>query len=149
MRNRLYVFIILAMSFLAFTAWSSSNQEQPDTLPLVPMMQQLLADIQQVDRGIYTEQYSVIEEGSGRISDHPTMTPEDKELVKATLGSEMNDFVEYDMIVHHHADSMRLAASKENMQDVLYHYRIVQSGCVDCHSRFRNRISTARLEKEE
>ena len=146
MRNKLYVIIILIISLLVFTAWSTTHQEQSDTLPLIPMMQQLLADIQQVDQGIYTEQYSVIEEGSGRISDHPTMTPEDKELVKSTLGSDLNKFVEYDMVVHHHADSIRLAAVNENMNKILYHYRIVQSGCVDCHTRFRDQISSARLE---
>lgn len=149
MRYRILFSAILTVSCLVMSALTFYPPEQPDTLPLVPMMQQLLNDIQQVDRGIYTEQYSVIEEGSGRISDHPTMTPEDKELVKSTLGSEMNKFVEYDIVVHHHADSMRLAAINENMKEILHHYRIVQAGCVDCHTDFRDQISSARLEKND
>lgn len=149
MKNRAYLFSILVTIFFVFTAWSTPQLEQPDTLPLVPMMQQLLTDMQQVDQGIYTENYSIIEKGAGQISDHPTMTPEDKELVKSTLGSEMQKFVEYDMIVHHHADSMRMAAENKNIQKVLHHYRIVQSGCVDCHTHFRDRISSARLEQSE
>lgn len=149
MRYRILFSTILTVSFLVMSAWVFYPREQPDTLPLVPMMQQLLNDIQQVDRGIYMEDYSIIEEGAGRISDHPGMTPEDKELVKSTLGAEIQDFVEFDMIVHHHADSMRMAAVNEEMQKILYHYRIVQSGCVDCHSNFRDQITSARLEQSE
>lgn len=149
MRSRIHFFVILIVSSLIITALSFPSLKQPDTLPLVPMMQQLLTDIQQVDHGIYKESYSVIEEGAGRISDHPVMTPEDKELVKSTLGIEMKDFVEFDMIVHHHSDSMRMAAVNEEMHEILYHYRIVQSGCVDCHSNFRDQITSARLEQSE
>jgi hypothetical protein len=118
--------------------------DQPETLPLVPMMQQLLTDIQQIDHGIYIENFVLIEEGAGNIADHPTMTPQDKKLVKETLGTEMQQFVDYDMIVHHHADSMKIAALQENMEDILRHYRIVQQGCVDCHAAFRTDIIEAR-----
>lgn len=149
MRYRILFAVILGLSFLIMSALSLYPREQPETLPLVPMMQQLLKDVQQVDRGIYMEDYSIIKEGAARISDHPVMTPDDKELIKSTLGAEMQDFVEFDMIVHHHADSMRMAAGYKKMQEVLYHYRIVQSGCVDCHSNFRDQIMSARLEQSE
>lgn len=148
----------LFIAIIAFLGWilisydfNDENKEptqQADTMALVPMMQQLLTDIQQVDRGIYTENFAMIEEGAENISDHPTMTPEDKKRVKKTLGEEMQQFVNFDMIVHHHADSMRMAAVEENMQKVLKHYRITQQGCVDCHSNYREPISTARLEGE-
>lgn len=149
MRNRMYVITILMIIFLLFTTGSFYAQKQVKTLPLVPMMQQLLADMQQVDQGIYTDNYSMIEKSSKQITDHPSMTPEDKELIKSTLGEEMQKFVEYDMIVHHHADSMRMAAINEKMHEVLNHYRIVQSGCVDCHTRYRDRISSARQKRRE
>jgi cytochrome c556 len=152
MKHLLLVFIILGGFSLTIMGWSWLPQEkpaQPETLPLVPMMQQLLSDVQQVDRGIYTENFAMIEKGAGNISDHPTMTPEDKKLVKQTLGKEMKQFVKFDMIVHHHADSMRMAAVEENMQQVLKHYRITQQGCVDCHSNYRDKISTARVENQD
>ncbi len=122
---------------------------QPETMSLVPMMQQLLTDMYQVDNGIYTENFELIEESAGNISDHPAMTAKDKKLVKSTLGTEMKQFVKYDMIVHHHADSMRLAALQQEMQEILHHYRIVQQGCVDCHSSYREPISSARLKGGE
>jgi cytochrome c556 len=152
MKKLILVFAILlgfAISVMGWTWYPQEKPDQPETLPLVPMMQQLLTDIQQVDRGIYTEDFSMIKDGAGNISDHPTMTPEDKKLVKTTLGEEMQQFVKFDMVVHHHADSMRMAAVEENMQKVLEHYRITQQGCVACHSNYRDKISTARIEKQD
>ncbi|PAU93263.1 hypothetical protein CK503_12630 [Aliifodinibius salipaludis] len=148
-RSILILVVVLGFS-ISVMGWSWFPQQkasQPETMPLVPMMQQLLEDIQEVDRGIYTENFAMIEEGAGNISDHPTMTPEDKKLVKQTLGKEIQQFVKFDMVVHHHADSMRMAAVEENMQKVLKHYRITQQGCVDCHSNYREPISTARVEQ--
>ncbi|WP_445665846.1 hypothetical protein [Fodinibius sp. AD559] len=150
MKRSILILVVLLGFSISVMGWSWFPQQkasQPETMPLVPMMQQLLTDIQQVDRGIYTEDFGMIEEGAGNISDHPTMTPEDKKLVKSTLGEEMQQFVNFDMVVHHHADSMRIAAVEQNMQKVLEHYRITQQGCVDCHSNYREPISTARLEK--
>mgnify|MGYP002124485570 CR=1 FL=1 len=149
MRNSILMFVILlgfSISIMGWTWYPQDKPDQPETLPLVPMMQQLLDDIQQVDRGIYTENFAMIEEGAGNISHHPTMTVEDKKLVKKTLGEEMKQFVKFDKVVHHHADSMRMAAVEENMQKVLKHYRITQQGCVDCHSNYRDPISTARIK---
>lgn len=160
MKDRMYhtrvIVPTLFIVILAFLAWSmvshdfnngdEEETQQSETMPLVPMMQQLLTDIQQVDRGIYTEDFAMIEEGAAHISNHPTMTDEDKKLVKSTLGEEMQQFVDYDMVVHHHSDSMRMAAVEENMQQVLKHYRITQQGCVDCHSNYRKPVSEARLE---
>ncbi len=137
------ILVVLSFSIMG-SFYPDERFTQPETMPLVPMMQQLLTDIQQVDRGIYTEEFELIEQGAGRISDHPTMTSEDKKLVKKILGTEMKQFVEFDMLVHHHADSMRMAAIQEEMKEVLRHYRIIQQGCVDCHSNFRESISSAR-----
>ncbi|TYP94808.1 Cytochrome C' [Fodinibius salinus] len=150
MKKSILIFTVLAGFSISVMGWSWYPQQkasQPETMSLVPMMQQLLKDIQQVDRGVFTENFEMIKEGAGNISDHPTMTAEDKKLVKQTLGKEMKQFVEFDMVVHHHADSMRMAAVRKNMQNVLKHYRITQQGCVDCHSNYREKISTARLEK--
>jgi cytochrome c556 len=155
MKNKMYhwkftvpVLFLAAILLIgwAITGEKSDNQQQqrstqPETMPLVPMMQQLLTDIQQVDRGIYTENFQLIGEASGRISDHPKMIQEDKKIIKKTLGKEMKKFVSFDMRVHHHADSMRMAALQKEMQEVLRHYRIVQKGCVDCHSNYRKEIS--------
>lgn len=111
------------------------------------MIQQLVDDIQQVDRGIYTEDFTAIAEGAGNISDHLTMTAEDKKLVKKMLGEEMPQFVKFGKLIHYHVDSLQMAAVEEKMQSVLRHYRITQQGRVDCHLNYHKPISTARLWK--
>jgi len=142
MKHRIVITIIVLFSGIAF--WGFSQQQQPETQPLIPMMQTLLADMQTVDQGIYTENYELMAKGADGIANHPKMTQKDKQIIKKTLGKEMKAFVAFDMTVHHHADSMRMAALQEKMQEVLRHYRVVQQGCVDCHSNYRTRISNAR-----
>ncbi len=146
MSNTMKLLLMLTISSIVMTGWSYYQQNQPETEPLIPMMRMLLADMQQVDHGVYTENYALIKKGADGIANHPTMSQEDKQLVKETLGTEIKQFVEFDMKVHHHADSMRLAAIEKDMQDVLHHYRIVQQGCVDCHSNYRSQISKARKQ---
>lgn len=142
MKKRMIIATIVLLSGIAL--WGFSQQQQPETQPLIPMMRVLLADMQTVDQGIYTENFELVAKGASGIANHPKMTAKDKKIIKKTLGKEMNEFVAYDMTVHHHADSMRMAALQEKMQEVLRHYRIVQQGCVDCHSNYRKEISEAR-----
>lgn len=134
----------LAVSFFSMAGWSYHKKTQPETMPLVPMMRLLLSDMYTVDEGIYTENYKKIEEGARSIAEHPVMTEEDKKLVKSSLGEKMKQFVDFDMVVHHHADSIATAARRQNMNEVLRHYRIVQQGCLDCHSNFRSQIIEAK-----
>ena len=133
------IVLITNILFIGF-----SKHEQPESQSLIPMMQQLLADMQMVDKGIYMEQYALVEKGAGDIANHPSMTQRDKQIIKKTLGKQMQQFVAFDMTVHHHADSIRIAAVQENMKKILRHYRIVQQGCVNCHSNYRKKISEAR-----
>ena len=140
--------VILSGTLMMAGLFPAERTPQPRTMPLVPMMRLLLSDIYRVDEGIYLEDYTMIEDGAGAIADHPAMTEEDKKRIKETLGKMMPRFVSFDMTVHHHADSMRLAAVQQNMSEVLRHYSIVQRGCVDCHTRFRDPITEARLKSE-
>lgn len=129
---------------LGVMSLQSVGEKQPRTMPLVPMMRLLLTDMYKIDEGMYTEDYRKIEEGARSIAGHPVMTDEDKQLVKKTLGDRMGRFVDFDMKVHHHADSIAAAAGNRDMGEVLRHYRILQQGCIDCHSAFRSEIINAR-----
>ncbi|MGK7370789.1 MAG: hypothetical protein ACNS64_11295 [Candidatus Halalkalibacterium sp. M3_1C_030] len=142
--SKITIIAIVTVAFLMMAFQSVRQQSQPETMPLVPMMRLLLNDMYNIDEGIYTEDFAMIEKGGKAIADHPVMTEEDKILVKKTLGEKMQQFVKYDMIVHHHADSIALAAQRKEMDSVLNHYQIVQQGCVDCHTDFRKDIIEAR-----
>lgn len=147
MKHSIVIAITVLFTGIAFLGLS--KYQQPETEPLIPMMQGLLADMQTVDHGMYTENYELIAKGATGIANHPKMTQEDKRIIKKALGKEIKEFVSFDMTVHHHADSMRMAALQEKMQEVLRHYRIVQQGCVDCHSNYRTEISRARKTKNK
>ncbi|HKL17563.1 MAG TPA: hypothetical protein VJ905_01285, partial [Halalkalibaculum sp.] len=79
--------LVLALSMMAFQ--SVREQAQPRTMSLVPMMRLLLDDMYTIDEGLYTHNYSMIEEGAKAIAEHPVMTEEDKKLVKTALEEDM------------------------------------------------------------
>lgn len=135
---------IIATILIVTISLMGMKSLQPKTMPLVPMMRQLLNNLHTVNEGIYTENFSLVEQGAQKIADHPVMTEKDKKLVKTTLEEDMKQFVAFDMTVHHHADSLARAAGRQNMEGVLKHYRIMQQGCVDCHTNFRTKITEAR-----
>ena len=142
--SKITIIAIVTVAFLMMAFQSVRQQAQPKTMPLVPMMRLLLNDMYTIDEGIYTEDYAMIEKGGKSIANHPVMTEEDKKLVKDALGEDMKKFIKFDMIVHHHADSIAAAARNEKIDEVLRHYQIIQQGCVDCHSNFRTEIIEAR-----
>ena len=145
MKSKFLLLLFVIFPLIIFLKGQLSEPAvQNRTMKLVPMMKMLLTEIQTVDRGIYYENYSTIKESGKAISDHPVMTEEDKKLVKSTLGEEIKQFIKFDKVVHHHADSMAMAAGQQNMDEVLRHYRIVQQGCVDCHTNYREKIMAAK-----
>lgn len=151
MKNYLSILILLLVTAVFSVAWKQVVKEktayvQPETMELVPMMRLLLGDIYTINEGIYTENYDLIERSGLSIANHPVMTESDKKLIQSTLQEAFKKFVDYDMVVHHHADSLAQAAKEQDMKAVLKHYRIVQQGCVDCHTDFRNKIMEARNE---
>lgn len=147
MKQYSVILLIMIITGALSVGWQQKDDKtQPETMELIPMMRLLLADMYSINEGIYVENYAMIEKGGNSIAHHPVMTEEDKKLISENLGEEFRQFVNYDMIVHHHADSLAKAAQMENMNEVLKHYRIVQRGCVDCHTDFRKRIIEARSE---
>lgn len=165
-RNTITLTLILLVSAGVLAGWSYSQksngktashlkgsspdvslvklQPQPESKSLVAIMGMMISSMQEIDLGLYNENYSIVEKGAGNIADHAPIKKEDLQLVKKTLEQDMNKFQELDMQVHHHADSLRMAARQENMVEILRHYSIVQQGCIDCHARFRSSIRTAR-----
>ncbi|MCC5941838.1 MAG: hypothetical protein JJU37_09885 [Balneolaceae bacterium] len=61
----------------------------------------------------------------------------------------MNVFGSFDNTVYGHADSLLAASEAQEMDKVLWHYRIVQQGCVNCHSVFKDEIRSVRLNPDK
>jgi len=159
MKHRIHTLLITAffcllavgLGFVQYQEGTSDNTEtessEQEPLELPTIMRMLLADINLINEGIYTENYVLIEQGASNINEHPPLSPKSRQLVKETLGDRMQTFGEYDHIVHSRADSLREAARQNDMSIVLKNYQIIQQGCVSCHSAFQKDIRAARINR--
>ncbi len=141
---KLLSLLILMASLPGATLWNafkSTADSQPEEQPLLPMMQKLMVQMNRINTGIYMQDYRLIDTTAHNIAHHPKIARSQMKKIKKVLGSEIKKFVYYDLqMVHSHADSMSMAARRENMQQVLEHYEIVQRGCVNCHVDFRTEL---------
>lgn len=146
------VFFLLVLFGLAFNNFTDEKDSLEATATvenhspeLHTIMRLLLSDIDRINEGIYTMDYSLIENGAAGINDHPPMAEKSLTLVKNTLGERMETFGAYDHTVHSRADSLREAAAQHDMNSVIDNYRIIQQGCVSCHAAFQEEIRHERL----
>lgn len=146
----LLLFFGLAFNHLAGEEKGPSKDVQVEagSPELHTIMRLLLSDMDRINEGIYTMNFSLIENGAAGINDHPLMAEKSLAMVKETLGERMEAFGSYDHIVHTRADSLREAAARSDMERVLDNYRIIQQGCVNCHTAFQEEIRYERLQRE-
>lgn len=141
MKRTLLILVLLIMSLGMIGYSELVKNTQPDTEPLITIMQDLMEDMNKINRGIWYEDYSRIDSAAHRIAYHPKAHKEQRLAIADTLGKQMGTFAKYDKVVHNHADSMSKAAKQKNMQAILRHYSIVQEGCMQCHAEFRDKLS--------
>lgn len=140
MKHRILLSVILLAFFSIALIQKSEPRSEPETQPIKTVMQRLMMDMQTINLGIWMENYETIYSGAHNIVAHPKILKKQRKEISDILGDQMKSFVAFDKIVHHHADSIAMAAKVKNMQNILYHYEIVQNGCVDCHSTYRTKI---------
>jgi hypothetical protein len=143
MINRLLVCTLL-LGFISI-AWiqKSDHQPEPEPQPIKTVMQRLMMDMHTVTLGIYLENYETIYSGAHAVASHPKIIMEQRKEIAGILGNQMKSFAAFDMVVHHHSDSLAMAAKNRDMQNILRHYQIVQKGCISCHATFRDKIKEA------
>lgn len=148
-------FFILVIFGLALNYYSDENNApstsasvETNSPELHTIMRLLLSDMDRINEGIYTMNFSLIESGASGINNHPPLAEKSLALVKETLGERMEAFGSYDHTVHSRADSLREAAAQRDINRVLENYRIIQQGCVSCHTAFQEEIRYERLQRE-
>lgn len=148
----LFIFVIFGFAFNYYTGEnnppSTAASAETNSPKLHTIMRLLLSDMDRINEGIYTMNFSLIENGAAGINDHPPMAENSLALVKETLGKRMEAFGSYDHTVHSRADSLREAAIRGDMNCVLDNYRIIQQGCVNCHTAFQEEIRQERLKQQ-
>lgn len=150
-----FSFFALVIFGLAFDYYSNENNKasseahaEVESPELYTIMRLLLSDMDRINEGIYTMDFSLIETGAAGINDHPAMAEKSLEMVKETLGERMEVFRSYDHTVHTRADSLREAAAQRDMDRVLENYSIIQQGCINCHTAFQEEIRYERLHRD-
>ena len=159
MNYRIPTFIITVFFFLMAAGLAFAHYQQevsdasvtenlnPESLELPTIMRMLLADMDLINEGIYTENYVLIEKGASNINNHPPLSAKSRQLVQETLSDRIQVFGEYDHIVHSRADSLSNAANQRDMSLILKNYQIIQQGCVNCHTAFQEEIRMTRINQ--
>jgi hypothetical protein len=147
MKNRIKLLLTSIFILMLFAGLTSHNLYQSeDSLDLQTIMRLLMLDVHTINEGIYTHNYDLIEAGTAAVNGHPSLSDDSRALVQQTLDDRMPAFVEFDNLVHDYADSIREAALDHNMERVLNHYRIMEQGCVNCHTAFQDEIRIERMK---
>src|SRR5690606_2460414 len=115
-----------------------------EALPLLPIMMRMAADMAGFMQALWLEDYESLTRHATGVSAHPDVSPDELERIESVLGAETEGFEAVDEEVHEASVRMREAAEARDMDAVLEHLASVQSGCVGCHSRFRERLRTNR-----
>lgn len=120
---------------------ASSNEE---AMPLLPIMMRLGVDMAGFMHALWAEDYEAMTRHAVGVSAHPNISTDELERIASILGTETEAFEVADEEVHQASVRMREAAEARDMDAVLEHLAAVQSGCVGCHNRFRERLRTNR-----
>jgi len=110
---------------------------------LFAIMAGLEGNLADISRGIWMEDYAGIQAGAEAVAAHPNVPPEELERVSGALGTDLARFREWDMTVHNLAVLLAEAAQGRAMDSVLAVEAQLRSGCVGCHSEFRDRLRQA------
>lgn len=142
--GRILILIPLFMTLLGFGLALTQPEatQKSEEKPLLEVMQGLMENMEQINRGIWYEQYGMIDTAATQIAHHPKALAEERSAIAKKLGKEMSQFAQFDQVVHHHSDSIAMAARQQDMSEILRHYQIVHSGCVNCHSNYRDRLQS-------
>jgi len=136
-----YKTLLVITTILAF-----SNLTVPasaDDPSLKEIMQALRDNLTEVTDGLLMNDFDRIERGAEGIAQHPQIAPTQVKRVAEELGPEMPRFKQYDVQVHNLSLSIVAAAKAKNSEAVWADYQQVLSGCLGCHTSFKDRVSEA------
>ncbi len=125
------------LMLLAFSAFSA---ERAPTLKSV--MQGLGDSMNELNRGIFYEDFKNIENAAFKVANHPKPKTQLPTVIK-TLNIRMPKFKAFDSKVHDSAMEIVEFAKKRDMENILKKHKVIMNNCVACHTQFRSEISKA------
>jgi len=137
---------IKTILFVVILATSSvyANEKKAPTLKSV--MAGLSDAMSDLGKGIFYEDFKLIEKAAGNVVEHPKPKGQLPKIVWA-LKFRMMDFKKLDGVVHDSAKDIVELAKKKDMQGILKKHAIVVNGCIACHDKFRDEISNLFTKK--
>lgn len=124
MKNQIVLLLIILISAIALTAATINQRMQEEgALEIQTIMRLISLDVQTINEGIFTRNFELIEQGAAAINAHPPLSEKSRKLVQETLGDRMLAFGQFDNLVHSRADSIKKAAAKKDMNQVLSQYQ--------------------------
>ena len=128
-----FLFIVLAFSVFAGEGAKPS---------LKSVMKNLGKSMDDLNYGIFYEDFKKIEEAAANIADHPKPKSQLPTIIK-TLNIRMPRFKSFDSKVHDSAKEIVELAQKKDMNGILKKHKVIMKNCVACHSQFRSEVSRA------
>ncbi len=116
-------------------------QEEQDPGDLKHIMVALGDQMTRAQAGLWVEDYEAIAAAARAVAEHPHVSPEERARVQAALGADFADFAQADRKVHDSAVRLAEAADTQSAESTLGELLEVQSGCVACHTQFRDRLT--------
>lgn len=111
-------------------------------LPLRPIMLHMAAEMGGLMQALWLENYRGMAAHASAIAGHAHISGEEVVRIETELGPEMPAFEAADEAVHEASVRLQHAALERDLDAFVEQLAEVQRGCVGCHSRFRERLST-------
>lgn len=133
--KQISIFLFLTLALTSFAAEKSSPT-------LKEVMQGLGNSMDLLNKGIFNENFKLIEKAANDLADHPKPKSQLPIVIKV-LNTRMPKFKSIDSRVHDSAMYIVDLAKKKDMDGILGKHRIIMKSCVACHTQFRKEVSKA------
>ena len=112
-----------------------------ESTTLQTIMQGLRDNLVEIADGLLTDDLELVERGATGIAAHPSIPPEQVQLVARELGEEMPAFKQFDMLVHDLAVEIGAAAKAGDKTAAIDKFQGMIDGCLGCHSAYKDRVA--------
>lgn len=136
--------LIVAGAIALASAGTVLAAPPPEPAPDAGLLKTIMVDLGQqmarVQAALWVEDLETVSDAATQIADHAHVSPEERARVQAALGTDFAAFVSGDRAVHDAAVRLSEAAATKDLDATVRELGAVQTGCVSCHTQFRDRL---------
>ncbi len=135
--KRITALLTTAMALIMLPALALTDE----STTLQAIMQGLRDNLVEIADGLLTDDLERVERGATGIATHPSIPPEQVQLVARELGEEMPTFKQFDMRVHDLAVKIGEAARAGDKTAAIVKFQGMIDGCFGCHVTYKDRVA--------